>query len=356
MCLVYPRHIAGRRFRSGGRLVVGVLVSAVLGGAAIAIVQAVGSGPRPASDGAARTAGTSTPGDCPRRPYDDASAWNRPIGSRPRVHPRSAHYIRAIADNRKPLTSDPDQYTPALYLFDGRTPRRAVRLSGYYSTYDAGDNSRRGHGFAPTISRVPIPEGAVAPSGDDGQVVFWNARTGVEYAFWQFERDGSGDYSATNGYRYHTKAGDRGRFADGKAGRGAGLPYLGGLVRRCEIESGHIRHALAFAYDSPSRAFVYPASKSDGAGSRDEVPEGSRLQLDPRLDEKDFDQWRLAQEARTIARALQRYGMYVVDNSGSSKTYLEARHTAGWDDSIGPELVSGIPWRAFRVVRPPAMR
>jgi hypothetical protein len=274
---------------------------------------------------------------------------------RPRIHPRSARYVRAIADNRKPLTSDPDQFTPAVYEFDERTPLRTMKLSGYYSTYDAGDNARKGHGFAPRVSRIPVPEDAVAPPGDDAQVVLWNPTTGVEYAFWQFGRTVSGGYSATNGYRYHTRAGFLGRFADGLAGRGAGLPYLGGLVRPCEIDRGRIDHALAFAYSSPSpRAFVYPASKLDGLGSRRDLPEGSRLQLDPALGEDDFDRWRLPAAARTIARALQTYGMYLVDNSGSSKVFLEARQTARWDASIGRDLVSRIPWKAFRVLRPPS--
>ncbi|MEA2183207.1 MAG: hypothetical protein QOF69_2392 [Solirubrobacteraceae bacterium] len=335
------------RLPSGSRAVVVAVVSVALAAAAAAAIVQATAGDR------ARSAAASSTGECLRRPYDRASPWNRLIGSRPRVDPRSARFIRAIADNGKPLTSDPDQYTPAVYAVRDGTPLRTVTLSGYYSTYDAGDDSRKGHGFARTIPRIPIPDRAVAPPGDDGQVVLWNASTGVEHAFWQFARDASGNYTATNGYRYHTKAGYHGRFADGLAGRGAGLPYLGGLVRRCEIGRGAIHHALAFAYDAPSRTFVYPASKSDGEGSDGELPEGSRLQLDPALGEAAFDAWRLPLKARTIALALQRYGMYVVDNSGSSKIFLEARQTAGWDRAIGPDLVSGIPWKAFRVVQPP---
>jgi hypothetical protein len=339
------------------RLVVFVFAASVaLAGVAAAIVQVMANEPAPRVDSPQRAAAAAAPDNCEQRPYDRASPWNQPIGSRPRVHPRSGRYVRAIADNRKPLTSDPDQYTPAVYAVDETTPLKSVRLAGYFSSYAGGDDSRKGHGFAPTISRIPIPEGTVAPAGSDGQVVLWNSETGVEYSFWQFERDSSGNYEATNGYRYYTKAGYNGRFADGKAGRGAGLPYLAGLVRRCEIDRQRIDHALAFAYDSPSSKFVHPASKSDGEGSAKDVPEGARLQLNPKLDDGDFDKWRLPAEARTIARALQRYGMYVVDNSGSSKIFLESRKTARWDDSIDTDLVSRIPWKAFRVVRPPARR
>jgi hypothetical protein len=289
-------------------------------------------------------------------PYDPASPWNTPVGAAA-VHPDSAAYVAAIADNGRPLTADPDRYTIPVHLFDDQTPRRAVQLTGHFSAYEGDDWSRTGHGTAPTIDGVPIPDDAAPSAGSDGQIVMWNPRTGVEYGFWQFRRDANGNYTATNGYRYRTSAGHYGRFGDGLAGRGAGLPYLAGLVRRWEVDQGRIDHALAFAYDTPSAAFVYPASKSDG-GARDglggtELPEGTRLQLDPALTEADFDAWGLSRPARVIARALQEYGMYVVDVSGSSKIYLEDRITAGWDATITRDLVSGIPWERFRAVVPP---
>ncbi|MEA2234887.1 MAG: hypothetical protein QOD83_4703 [Solirubrobacteraceae bacterium] len=83
------------------------------------------------------------------------------------------------------------------------------------------------------------------------------------------------------------------------------------------------------------------------------MPEGARLQLDPALTEADFDRWGLSPAATVIATALQRYGMYVIDNSGSSKIYLEDRRTAGWDPSIDRHLTEKIPWTAFGVLKPP---
>lgn len=286
-----------------------------------------------------------------RRPYDVASPWNTPIGPDPVVDSMSAVFVNAIADNGLPLTSDPDQYTIPVYRFDDQTPRRTVKLSGYFSSYDAGDDSRVGYGFAPTISGVPIPDDALQSAGTDGQIVFWDPATDTEYSFWRFAKDAAGNYTATNGYRYHTGSGYFGRFADGKAGRGAGTPYFAGLVRKWEIDQGRIDHALAFAYDSPAGWFRYPASKSDGVGITGvDLPEGARLQLNPSLTDADFTRWGLSPAAKTIARALQSYGMYVVDNSGSSKVYLEDRITAGWGTDINRHLLSNIPWNQFRVI------
>lgn len=288
------------------------------------------------------------------RPYDDTSPWNIPISDVPTLDAKSSAYITAISDNNLPLTSDPDQFTIPIYFFDSTTPLKTVKMGGYYSTYDAGDNSRVGHGFAPTITGIPIPANAVQSSGSDGQIVIWNPTDGTEYSFWQFVANADGTYSATNGYRYHTTNGYFGRFADGLAGRGAGTPYFAGLVRPWEITQGHIDHALAFAYHAPSAEFRYPASKSDGGNfggiTGTDIPEGARLQLNPTLTDVDFTAWGLSPEAKIIARALQQYGMYIIDNSGSSKIYIEDRITAHWSANITRSLVSGIPWNQFRVV------
>lgn len=303
---------------------------------------------------------TPTPPSGPAAPlgvpelYSATSPWNTPVGASP-VASNSAQLVGAIADNGQPLTSDPDQYAIPVYTYDAASPRATVEVSGYFSSYDAGDDSRVGYGDSPTITGVPVPAGAVQSEGSDGQIVFFDPVSKTEYSFWQWSRSAGGTYTATNGYRYHTSAAYGGRFADGLAGRGAGLPYLAGLVRPWEVAQGHIDHALAFAYASPAPSFVYPASKTDGDGvAGTDVPEGARLQLDPAVTDAQLTAWGLSPTAKIVARALQVYGMYVVDNSGSSKIYLEDRLTAHWDASVTRDLVAGIPWSAFRVVAPPA--
>jgi chitodextrinase len=291
--------------------------------------------------------------------YEPTSAWNTAVGSSPVVDPLSGTYINAIANNGLPLTSDPDEYTIPVYTWSSSTPTFTVTGSGYFHSYDAGnDTTSVGHGSPWTVSGVPIPAGASGGVGSDGQIVLLNPETGVEYEFWQFYQASDGSYHATNGAESHTTSGYYGRFGDGLAGRGDGTPYLAGLVRRWEVEQGHIDHAIAFAYNSPSSAFVYPASKSDGGNFGGvlgtDAPEGTRIQLDPSLTEADFEAWGLSPMARIIAHALQQYGMIVVDHSGSSKIYLEDRTTAGWESTVTRNLVSAIPWSAFRVVDVPA--
>jgi hypothetical protein len=285
------------------------------------------------------------------RPYSATSPWNTPIAASPAISPQSSSYIHAIADNGMPLTSSVDQYTIPVYEVTASTPKATVTGTGSFGAYDNGDSSRVGYGTPWTVTGVPVPSGASAGAGSDGQIEIVDPATGTEYGFYQFAYVSPGHYKASNGYRYHTTSAYNGRFADGRAGRGAGTTYLAGLVRPWEITQGHIDHALAFAYANPAHAFVYPASKTDGGGVTGvDLPEGTRLQLDPSLTDAQLTAMGLNPTARIVAHAMQRYGMYVIDNSGASKVYLEARSTAGWGSSVTASMLSAIPWSRFRVV------
>jgi hypothetical protein len=286
------------------------------------------------------------------RPYAADSPWNTPIPASPRLHPQSASYVQRIASAGY-FGSNPDQYSYPVHLVDSSTPMRTVRLTGYFSdvySEDARTNLR-----APTL-QVPVPAVAASSPGSDGSIIFWDPVTGAEWGFWRFWPNSDGSFTATNGYRYNTNwSGVPPKNPSSTSSlfisRGAGVPYLTGLVRRWEMDRGRIDHALAFAYNFPAPSHVYPATKSDGTGDPVlDVPEGARLQLDPSLTEADFDRWGLDREARVLARAMQEYGMYVIDRSGHPKIMIEDSRTAGWNGSVNDDTVAGIPLSAFRVI------
>jgi hypothetical protein len=158
------------------------------------------------------------------------------------------------------------------------------------------------------------------------------------------QRGSGGEWTAENGYHY-AAAGNAwtGVAPAGFGSRGAGVPYLAGLVRPCEIAQGHIDHTLAFAYDDPTAQWVFPATKSDGHSTSPDMPEGARLQLDPSLTRQDIEAWGCTGPCLTIARALQTYGMYLIDHAGHPKLMLEYRDTAGWSGSIDAATVRPIP-------------
>lgn len=316
---------------------------------AVAIVVVSGSSPDPASSPRTPPTGGAAERGC-KRPYANASPWNRPIGAQPAYDPRSAHFVRRM---RAPLTSDPTQYTYPVYAVAPDAPLQSVRVTGVFSdvSNERTLTVRRGG----TV-RLPIPDGAAAAAGSDAQIVLLNPATGDEWGAWRLRRSGGG-WQITNGYHYSTRwSGVPPRGPDGRpfGSRGAGVPYLAGLVRPCEVARGRIDHALAFAFDAPSPAHVPPATKSDGTGTTGrDVPEGTRLQLDPKLTVQRIKAYGCDGPCLTIARALQRYGMYVIDNSGRSKVILEYEGTARWNGLVDARTVSPIPLSAFRVLKAP---
>ena len=246
------------------------------------------------------------------RPYDNSSPWNTPIGPSPEYDAASEIHIAALEGN---LTSDPTQFTVAVYLVDDSTPRRTVHVGGWFSNVSNGGEelvNRQGG----TVE-VPIPDGAQPSAGSDAQIVLIDRQTGDEWGASNFEPRGNGEFDVQNIYHYDVawsavppRSENGGAFAN----RGSGLPYLAGLVRPCEIARGHIDHALAFAYKYPTSTFVYPATKSDGASENPrDVPEGARLQLDPNISDDAFRAAGCDGPCLTIAHALQEYGMYTVD-------------------------------------------
>lgn len=276
--------------------------------------------------------------------YTASSPWNTPIGVNPPIQPGSGGLVERVGGR---LTSDPTQYTMAVYPANPHGVVRVEIAGNYTDVQDDGTSMNRMRG---AVVQIPIPAKAAGAPGTDGQLIVVDETTGDEWGLWQARRDASGRWSATNGYHYNTNW--SGVPPEGFGSRGAGIPYLTGLVRGEEIQSGHIEHAIAFAYPSPSCASTPPATKSDGKGSlTNDMPEGARLQLDPTADDRDFDRWGLNGAGRVIARALQRYGMIVVDVSGRPKIYLEAQQTAHWPLTINSRTVSGIPLSSFRVLR-----
>jgi hypothetical protein len=294
----------------------------------------------------------SLPADECRRPYSDESPWNTRIEPSPAYDARSDVFVRALEGE---LTSDPSQYTYPVYEVSRETPRRDVALSGWYSNVSNGGktltNQRGG------TASLPIPHDAEAAAGSDAQIILLDPETGDEWGASNLDRDSSGQLVAWNAYHYNLAwDGVPPRDEDDRPffPRGAGVPYLAGLVRPCEIERGRIDHALAFAFDSPSAEYVYPATKSDGKGTGPAaLPEGARLQLDPDLTRAEIRAWGCTGACLTIARALQEYGMYVIDNSGRDKVMLEYEGTAGWKGRVDADTVSPIPLEAFGVLELP---
>jgi hypothetical protein len=200
---------------------------------------------------------------------------------------------------------------------------------------------------------VPIPKGTRPDPSSDGHLAVWDPATRREWDFWisrcpaNCARAGSGGSFSTNSLSPSVRHG----------ANAAGFPLLAGIVHPEEIAAGRIEHPLIFATPNVGKGFVCPAVHADGENSdRHALREGSLLQLDPGLDiaRLEIPDWQ-----KTIARAAQQHGMYLVDGGGTLSIRAENPINRGdlWG-ALGLEgnsalFSSAFPWSRMRVLAPP---
>jgi hypothetical protein len=115
----------------------------------------------------------------------------------------------------------------------------------------------------------------------------------------------------------------------------AGLPLLPLLVKADEAASGEIKHALRVTFRNPlmaDRAYVWPASHYAGNDGSGNIPFGALLRLKAGVTIP--DNW--GTQAKAIAVAMQRYGLYVADNG--SNLYVQGEPSVRWDPNLIAQL------------------
>jgi hypothetical protein len=125
----------------------------------------------------------------------------------------------------------------------------------------------------------------------------------------------------------------------------ADMPMAPLILTREDVMSGNIRHAMRFTIPNPNiraNVYVHPATHIGGpSGGNDQLPYGARLRL-----RRDYDLSQLeSEEARTIARALQTYGMFLTDGGN---LYISA--TLDVADVVNTSSLRDIPASAFEMV------
>lgn len=328
-------------------------------------------------------------------PYDPLALFNQPIPRGARSDPRSRFIVRELMRNlgERALSVATGSETPSVYVV-GSDDR----------PYEVRDGRRR-------VS-FRVPAAAVPGGGNDNPLVVldpdhprlgrhvelrvWRAR--IDHARRRVQGDNIGLFHYNNDGRSLNRDGSRSRAVPFfGTGTGSGLSYLAGLIRPEEVARGRIGHAIRFAYscsDSSSR-FRPPAVDSDqphldcGESSAETPPRGrmdmgTRLQLDPnvRCDRRTAPALPGRLQAgletrflRMVCRALQRYGMVMLDGTGPDGVvmYMESDRTAPWsrvageqrfgsygwilrdrttpDDGLRRDRSSGIPWHRMRVMK-----
>ena len=290
-------------------------------------------------------------------PYDKTSIWNTPIGPSPKYDVNSLEMIsNLILSHGGKIITAGEAYNYPVYFADEQTPRWDIPCSINKCTIA---NSDQDVIRTEMVQNIPIPVGAQPGEDTDARMIIIDKVTHMEYDLSKAQRTPTG-WTAGTVSIYNI-------LWDGTpvmhSSRGSGIPAYAGLLRPWEILQGRIEHALAFGVDYPAKdKCVFPASKTDGDSTLPfAIPEGARLQLDPSLTEEDFDQMGLDRAGKIIARALQEYGMVLVDHSGSFKLYLEdliniPYATQKWTDpglNLTKETLYGIPYTSFQVLELP---
>jgi hypothetical protein len=241
--------------------------------------------------------------------------------------------------NQKGLFLAVKEWTVPVYQADASTVRHSVSITASWTSFR-------------TFSPVPIPSGAAPDPQGDGHLAVIDPSTGCEYDFWQARRTDS-RWSASWGNSVSLN-GD-GSFPGGVGARGSGLALTAGLVRPEELRAGRIHHALIMVHPYTRKGgYVAPATKTDGSSTRpDSVPMGTRIQLDPSLD---LDTLGLTPYEKTLARAMQEYGIIVGDTGGTlsffavhPQSYPTNPYTGILPDRVSVSLPN-IPVNRFRVI------
>lgn len=257
------------------------------------------------------------------RPFAADSPWNQPI-------PSNASF-RSDDPRTKSLRSSPafgvnsSQWTIWVWKAKESDPLVTVDVSVHHLTTSSKAN--------PGKVTIRMPSDAHADPANDAHMTvidpdgkhaheFWYVKkrngvfTAVSYA--KVPLDGSG--VNVSGYASHNS--DYLTYGWG-ATRAYGGSQLGGLITKGEATQGSIEHAIAVAVPASylgGRA-VWPATSDDQSPDyAGVIPMGTRFAIPPSVDVESLG---LSPAHLRLARALQKYGLIVVDKSGSPCMYAE---------------------------------
>jgi hypothetical protein len=291
------------------------------------------------------------------RPFSASSPWNTQVADQP-VDPRSREMMR-LARLRVATVEQPDgtieqQSRPIDVGLTVNVTRWTVPV---FSDAQEGAEDRlticRQLDCGPdATTTIKIPPDACPDPRFDGWMTALDTEERVAYDFWRARCEADGSLS----YHYVKRwdlDGPGYQDPTGVSARGSGLPLFAGLITPQEIEGGRIEHALAISIPGAAqRRYVQPASRTDGTGELDSVPEGARLRLRPGaaklLTDKFVRNGAERGAALTIIDALEKYGAIVVDRSAAPTMY--AQRNADWVDLLPLNLLQDIPLTRFDVV------
>jgi hypothetical protein len=295
---------------------------------------------------------TQLPADCRNAEgqlFLASSPWNQPVSQ------------RRLADDSERVTGflENTHTAPARFQLDfsflvlqatQSTPKRQFTWTdGLHYTPDC------------DLAPVPIvPGGAVegeagyrCEHGSDCHLLVINRAECRLYEMWKADiRNDKAYGGCLSVWDLTDPLGVYGRGQDCSSADAAGLPITPMLFDADEVAAGEIRHALRFILPNPlirRRIYVHPATHSapETTGPEDAPPYGALMRL-----KADVSLASLKPAAQVVARALQRYGMYLADAgvlTFSTKSDQLSAHS--WKEvGLGAHDLKSLHWRDFELV------
>ena len=307
----------------------------------------------------ART-GRALASDPPRcgRFFGPETFWNRRLATSTRIDRLSRTLVDDLRTQvedgfakRFPPTINTTSYSAPVYNVPANQRRVPVAL--------VGERTAWGGKLQRTLAAgVPIPADARPAAGGDHHLVVWQPARDVMWEMWGAEYT-NGRWETQWGGRMNHVSRSPGYFYDPSGiqpgATATSLPLVGGMITQADLARHEITHALAMAIPSSRYAvWAKPAQRSDGGTRSDTaIPQGARFRLDPALD---IDAMHLPRFTAMMARAAQRYGIFVRDTSPTVTFYAQDPLTMGsdpWPKAITPsppEVLRSFPWEHLQVV------
>jgi hypothetical protein len=280
------------------------------------------------------------------------SVWNKPLATNAPLTSNSSTLSGTL--NWEQAYFGPwintTSYSTPIYTVAGNQPTLHVTL----------DNNNPQ--LAADFDQVPLPPDAHPAAGTDGHLVVWQPSTQKMWEFWQLHKDYSGNWHATYGGKMTNVSSNPGYYPNRYGATATSLPVGAGVITVQEEIDGVINHALALAIPHPKAGtFVFPAQRGDGdSTAANAIPEGTRFRLPASLN---IDALNLPRQTAMMAKAVQKYGMIVVDGSGAVAFRAEDPYLYKQQYGVDPypyayggvmpsKLLGQFPWQQLEVVQP----
>lgn len=265
-------------------------------------------------------------------PFASNSPWNTPVGSGAQHSQTGTDVTNVVRNTSTGVTVYTGAHAIPVYRAANSDPLVRVTVTAPDSLSPAG------------VVQIRIPQGAKGslPEWDSGTftdstMIVIEPSGSVAHEFWRMRETSPGEWEALaytptpldgSGVELVIGLSHTGYQIEGQLGwavaRTSGVSALGGLIRKGELSSGILRHALAVSAPKGSlkTPWMWPASKSRESYS----PEGPLLLGSLLVLPKSVNIQTLGLNAEelVVAKALQDFGAYIVTDEPTWGIYCEA--------------------------------